>query len=87
MRAEAIDGLGNRCSDLAHDVVLTWERRLSRARDEIGVGSLDCILDDDSPGVPYLPNVQGQGAGVDTADPRDPVALQILVNGSESNRR
>ena len=57
MRSGAIDGLRNRRGDLSDDVVLPWERGMPRADDKLLIGNLCGILDDDSPGVPYLPNV------------------------------
>jgi hypothetical protein len=80
--AGAVDGLRNWRGDLANDVVLARQPGVPGACDKIVVGGLGGILDDDSPGVPYFPNVKGQGAGVDTRDRRDSMAREVLMNGS-----
>ncbi len=73
---------GDRRDDLADDVVLRRERRLSRARDEIIIGDSGRILDDHCPGVADLPDMQGQGPGIDAGDAGNSVAFQIVVDRS-----
>jgi hypothetical protein len=67
---------------LANDVVLSREGRASRARNKISVGSVGSVLNDYSPCVPNISNVQGQGTSIDSADARDPVPLQELMDRS-----
>ena len=62
MRTGAVNSLGEGRSDLANDVVLTREGRLSRPRNEIRIRRLRSISHDDSPGVAYLANVQHREA-------------------------
>src|SRR5215207_3235383 len=83
MRASARDSIGSLRGKLAHDIVFAWELGLSRPRDKLGIGRLRSILDNDSSGVPYFPDVQSQRAGVDIRDRSDSVLFEVFMNGAD----
>jgi hypothetical protein len=67
---------------LAHDVVLCWKRRFSRALSEIGIGNIGSMPNHHAPGVTHFPDMQGQCSGVDARDSGDSMSLKMLVNRS-----